>query len=402
MRRRLVLATVAVVVAVLAALVPPVVILLDRAATRELQVRLDSQASAISAAIADDVIEGVQPPVDQIARMVPSGDHLVISESGRTVFEFGTALTSAVTGSAPGPAGSLVSLSASDDALRRRVRDPLLALAAFAVGSIGLGALLAAKIGTRLTRPLRELAVAADRLGAGDFSAPLPPASGMAEIDGISTALTTSAQRLDDLLTAERSFTSDATHQLRTGLAGVSLQLELLAERPEPDVRRDAELAIDQVDRLTRTLDDLLVLVRGGAGRQRAEVDLAELVGHHVSDWQARVRRAGRTLVVRERPVSVRATPGFVGQIVDVLLDNALQHGRGAITVELTAHGVRVGDTGVIGDEAAGAMFRERAEPASTHGRGLVLARRLAEADAGKLELHSHDPVVLELTYPDA
>ena len=224
----------------------------------------------------------------------------------------------------------------------------------------------------------------------------------MAEIDGISTALTTSAQRLDDLLTAERSFTSDATHQLRTCLAGVSLQLELLAERPEPDVRRDAELAIDQVDRLTRTLDDLLVLVRGGAGRQRAEVDLAELVGHHVSDWQARVRRAGRTLVVRERPVSVRATPGFVGQIVDVLLDNALQHGRGAITVELTAHGVRVGDTGVIGDEAAGAMFRERAEPASTHGRGLVLARRLAEADAGKLELHSHDPVVLELTYPDA
>ncbi|HOU24313.1 MAG TPA: hypothetical protein PLN42_08700, partial [Anaerolineae bacterium] len=69
MRRRLALAIVGVVLIVLAALVPPVVVLLNRAATRELQVRLESQASAISAVIADDVIAGVLPAVDQIARM---------------------------------------------------------------------------------------------------------------------------------------------------------------------------------------------------------------------------------------------------------------------------------------------------------------------------------------------
>jgi signal transduction histidine kinase len=402
MRRRLVLATVAVVVAVLAVLVPPVVILLNRAATRELQVRLESQASAISAAIADDVIAGVRPAVDQIARMVPPGDHLVITDSSGTVLrEFGDAPASSVTGTAPGPEGTSVELSSSDAALRRRVRGPLLALGAFAVGSIGLGALLAARIGNRLTRPLRELAAAADRLGAGDFSAPLPPPSGMAEIDGISTALTSSARRLDDLLSAERSFTSDATHQLRTGLAGVSLQLELLADHADADVRRDAGLAVDQVDRLTGTLDDLLVLVRGGAGRQRAEIDLGELVGHHAHDWHARVRHAGRTLVVHQRPSTVRATPGFVGQIVDVLLDNALRHGRGAITVELGERGVRVGDAGAIAPDGAGAMFRDRPEPSSTHGRGLALARRLAEADGGRLELRSSDPVVMELTYPE-
>lgn len=403
MRRRLALAIVGVVLIVLAALVPPVVVLLNRAATRELQVRLESQASAISAVIADDVIAGVLPAVDQIARMVPAGDHLVITDSsGQVLREFGEPVDSSITGSAPGPEGTEVALSSSDDALRRRVRGPLLALGAFALASIGIGALLAWRLGNRLTRPLRDLATAADRLGAGDFSAPLPPSSGMAEIDGISTALATSASRLDDLLSAERSFTSDATHQLRTGLAGVSLQLELLADHADTTVQRDAELAIDQIDRLTHTLDDLLALVRGGAGRQRGEVDLTELVGHHVHDWETRVRRADRALVVRAQPVTVRATPGFVGQIVDVLLDNALSHGRGTITVELVTHGVRVGDAGAIGPDDAGAMFRDRPAPGSSHGRGLALARRLAEADGGRLDLRSDDPVVMELTYPES
>ena len=97
--------------------------------------------------------------------MVPPGDHLVITDSSGTVLrEFGDAPASSVTGTAPGPEGTSVELSSSDAALRRRVRGPLLALGAFAVGSIGLGALLAARIGGRLTRPLRELAAAAPQI----------------------------------------------------------------------------------------------------------------------------------------------------------------------------------------------------------------------------------------------
>lgn len=401
MRRRLVAAMVGVVAVVLMVLVPPVVVLLQRAATRELEVRLSTQASSISTSIADELLQGAVPTVAQIAQMVPTGDRLVITDSnGGEVLRYGAEISSAVTGTAPGPAGTRISLSTSDTALQRRVRDPLLALAVFVVGSIALGVVLAVLLAGRLTRPLRQLAGAADRLGAGDFSAPVPEPSGIPEVDGIGTALSSSARRLDQLVTAERSFTGDATHQLRTGLTGVSLQLELLAGHADPAVRTGIGRATDQVERLTASLDDLLDVARSGTGRQRTEVDVVALVGHHVDDWHQRARQAGRTLVLRGEATTVLATPGCVGQIIDVLIDNALRHGRGTITVTVGARSVRVADEGTIGTDAAAGLFRSPESPGSAHGRGLVLARRLAQADGGRLDLTSGTPTTFTVAYP--
>jgi signal transduction histidine kinase len=97
---------------------------------------------------------------------------------------------------------------------------------------------------------------------------------------------------------------------------------------------------------------------------------------------------------------TVLATPGCVGQIVDILTDNALTHGRGAITITVLDDGVSVGDEGTLERERAAELFRSAASPAAPHGRGLVLARRLARADGGTLELHSLSPVVMVVTYP--
>jgi signal transduction histidine kinase len=404
-RRRLVATIVGVVLAVLLVLVPPVVLLLHRAAENELQARLSSQASTISASIADRFIQGQRPTVEEVAQLVPAGDELVITASdGTEIFRYGPAVANPVVGTATGPVGISITLATDGSSLGERIRGPLLALGAFAAGSIVLAAVLAIVISGRLTRPLRDLATVADRLGAGDFSAPVPPRSGIAEVDGIGTALGTSARRLDELVTAERSFTGDATHQLRTGLTGVSLELELLAEHPDGVVRTGAGRAHDQVERLTETLDDLLSVARSGAGRQRVAVDLADLIGHHVDDWMPRVRRAGRTLTLRTAPgvgkATVLATPGCVGQIVDILTDNALTHGRGAITITVLDDGVSVGDEGTLERERAAELFRSAASPAAPHGRGLVLARRLARADGGTLELHSLSPVVMVVTYP--
>lgn len=404
MRRRLVIGTVLVILAVLAALVPPVVVLLQRAAERELEVRLSSQASSVSTAIADQLLAGTLPTVDDIARFVPEGDLLVITDSdGNEVLRFGAADESSVSGSASGPSGTEVTMSTSDAALTRRVRTPLLLLAAFAVAAVALGAVLAALLAARLSRPLEHLATTADRLGGGDFSTAVPPPSGIPEIDGIGAALGSSARRLDRMLTAERSFTGDATHQLRTGLTGIGLQLELLAEHDDPAVRADAAGARQQVDRLSETLDELLALARGGAGEQRVEVDLAVLVGHHVHDWQARAQRAGRGIELRRvgaGGVTVRATPGFVGQIVDIVLDNAVRHGRGAIVVEIGDRQVVVRDEGSVEPAAVERAFGAEAPPDAPHGRGLALARRLARADGARLELVATGPTTFELRYP--
>lgn len=403
MRRRLIWGTIAVITTVLLALVPPVVILLRRAAERELEVRLSSQASAVSIEIADQLLAGQVPSVGAIQPLVQPGDELVILDAtGTQILHLGEDIGDGITGRAEGPAGTTVEVRVARDALDRRVRTPLLALGAFALGSILLGAALAWFVGRRLTRPLDELAVTAARLGDGDFSAPTPPRSRLPEIDSIGTALGASAARLDDMLTAERSFTGDATHQLRTGLSGIGLQLQMLiddtAAAPSP-MHATAVEALRQVERLTDQLDELLALAHGGAGRQRVEFDLGRLVGNHCRDWRNRFAIAGRTLRLDTPASTVNATPGLVGQVVDVLLDNALRHGRGAVQVRVADGSVTISDEGAAPADAPVRWFAD-AGPTDRHGRGLPLARRLARADGGGLELVETTPVTFRVTYP--
>ncbi len=400
MRRRLVLGTVAVIMVVLTALVPPVAILLRRAAERELQVRLSGQASAVSTAIADDLLQGTAPSVDQIARFVSPDDYLqIIDSDGSEVVHYGVPVPAPITGTADAPLGTQVRISAAGAALDRRVRGPLFALGAFALASIGLGALLATLVGRRLTRPLVELAKSADRLGSGDFTALLPERSGIPEIDRIGAALGTSAHLLDQMLTAERSFTGDATHQLRTGLAGLSLQLELLARHPDAEVQLTAGQALAQIDRQTQALDELLALARGGSEPQRVDVDIVAIASAHCDDWRARCRRAHRALQLTGVHPTVQATPGFIGQIIDILVDNALRHGTGDIVVRLHPRGLSVEDVGILDETQRARLFAEVAPADDPHGRGLILARRLARADGGSLELSHQAHTEFVLSY---
>ena len=399
MRRRLVVGTVAVIMAVLTVLVPPVVVLLQRATERELEVRLSSQSAAVSAAIADELIQGNTPTVDQLAKMVTPGDQLVITASdGSEVLRYGTATGRTISGSAPGPVGTSVRISTSRHSLDNRVRGPLIALGAFAIGSIALGALLASVMSRRLARPLERLADSADRLGAGDFSVSVPPPSGIAEIDGIGAALDSSAHRIDQMLIAERSFTGDATHQLRTGLTGIALQLDLIAAQGDADVQATTATTRQQVDRLTTTLDELLDLARSGAG-QRVSFDLSALVAHHVADWRPRADAQGRSIVLQQRATEVRATPGFVGQIIDILIDNALTHGHGMVIVDVGDGSVAVRDEGSIEPTRLNTLFMSTTPPTASHGRGLALARRLARADGGRLEAAATAPTTFVLGY---
>jgi signal transduction histidine kinase len=380
------------------------VALLRRAAERELEERLNSQASIVSTLIADELIQGQQPTSDRLGQLVPESDLLtIIDASGKELFRFGSADGPVIVGSAPGPVGTTVRIATSRSALNRRVRGPLVLLGGFAVLSIALGFLLARMMAVRLVRPLEQLAEAAGRLGSGDFSASVPSPSGVVEIDRIARALDASAHRLDQMLIAERSFTGDATHQLRTGLAGIGLQLELLAVSEPSEVAATLARTREQVDRMTGGLDELLALARGSVG-QRVEFDLADLVAQHVTDWRARMASAGRSLEFTSTPCLVLATPGFAGQILDILLDNALAHGRGIVRVHVANGTVRVADAGRLdledGVDAAEILFTSAVPPTASHGRGLALARRMARADGGRLELVSSSPTVLGLSYP--
>jgi signal transduction histidine kinase len=278
----------------------------------------------------------------------------------------------------------------------------MLALGALAVGVTWL---LARRQARRLALPLESLAATAHRLGNGDFSV-RTDASGIPEIDEAGRALDTTAHRLGALVDRERSFSADASHQLRTPLTGLRLGLETALEQPAADHRAAMLAAIESVDRLERTIEDLLSLARG-TSPSGGLLPIFDVVAEVVTAWRPVLDGQGRSLDVTvedELPVG-RASAPAVRQVIGVLLDNAVTHGAGRVTLSVRDAGgalaIDVADEGA-GPPDPGRLFHRRADGASGHGIGLSLARSLAEADGGRLLLSQPRPPVFTLLVPAA
>jgi signal transduction histidine kinase len=276
----------------------------------------------------------------------------------------------------------------------------MLALAAVALAVTWL---IARRQARRLAAPLESLADTAQRLGDGDFSV-RTSATGIPEIDAAGSALDTTARRLGELVERERAFSADASHQLRTPLTGLRLGLETALDLPEPRHRAAMEAAIESADRLERTVDDLLTLARD-AHRGNDPLPVAGLIDDWCGAWTPVLEGQDRSLrvdVAPELPVS-SASEAAVRQVVDVLLDNAVAHGAGTVTLSVRDAGGAVAID--VADEGPGPAdpeeaFRRRGDSAAGHGIGLALARSLAEAEGGRLRLTRPHPPVFSLLLP--
>jgi len=277
-----------------------------------------------------------------------------------------------------------------------------LAMVGLAVVALGVVWVLARRFAARLARPLEELAVAARRLGDGDFSV-RGPRSGVVEIDAVGSALDSTADRLGALLDRERAFSADASHQLRTPLAGLRLELESALENPDRDPYAAIVAGVAATDRLQDTVDHLLALARD-TPRAADPLDLDALLHEIRGQW--RNRGTGRELVVHHDPdvPSTAASTAAVRQVVAVLLDNAAAHGRGTVSVCARDAGgalaVDVADEGAGIELGEAELFVRRSSRAVGHGIGLALARSLAEAEGGRLRLTTPSPPTFTLLLP--
>jgi signal transduction histidine kinase len=276
-------------------------------------------------------------------------------------------------------------------------------------GAMGLLAVLAFIVATllaryqarKLTRPIDDLVDAAERLGGGDFSVHAAP-SGVPELDRVGVAINSTAERLGALVDRERSFTADASHQLRTPIAGLRVGIEGALLTPGRDARAALEEALIPLDQLEATVTDLLALARHPHA-VRYPLDLDRVFTALTDDWDRRPDRDGRGIVVEIAPDLPHplVAEAAIRQILRVLIDNATLHGAGDIT--LRSYEVPGGIAIDVGDEGPGLANADVLDQPGddSPGMGLSLARRLAEAEGGRLRIERAGPApVFRLLLP--
>src|SRR5690242_10250623 len=281
-------------------------------------------------------------------------------------------------------------------------------IAAVMAVAVALAGGLTAVLARRLARPVEELAEAAGRLGAGD-PRPLGRRYGVADLDQVADGLDTSARRLSSLLAADRELASDASHQLRTPLTALSMRLEeMIAAADDPDVvREEGSAALAQAERLADVVTQLLGPARRATASAAALTGIDEIVQQQVIDWEPAFRRARRRLVViGVRGLQAYVTPGGLAQVLATLLDNALMHGGGTVTLQTSQNSrsvvVEVRDEGKgVPPELVSRIFERSVSgrPEGT-GLGLALARTMAAADGGRVVLIKPKPPTFAVFLP--
>ncbi|PRW61723.1 ATP-binding protein [Actinopolyspora mortivallis] len=303
--------------------------------------------------------------------------------------------------------GGTVKLAVPSGPVRTKqlqVAGGVLLLAAFSATAGGFVAILTAR---RLAEPLRHVAGRASRLGAGDFR-PDPRRHGLPELDRVADALDASGAALSQLMQRERELVGDVSHQLRSRLTALQLRLEALSETDDPETAEEAGAALEQAERLSGVLDDLLAAATAARARDAEPLDVSAELSTVAEEWRDHFRSEGRTLRPRiEEGLLARATPARLREAIGVLLDNALRHGEGTVSLSgRYASGtvlVQVADSGPgVPDELVPHVFTRGFSGGGSTGVGLALARALVEADGGRLELSSARPATFEIYLPVA
>jgi signal transduction histidine kinase len=366
----------------------PLAIVLGRLITSEALAGLQRDATRAVAAVPDDILQVGAPVI--VPRGTGNGIIAVYDVRGERVAGTGPAQSALAAKAADGhehdgrdhgdlsvvvPVLSDTSVAGSVRAavplarLRDRTHRAWAMLVALALLTVGVTVLLARRVAVVISRPFEELTDAARRLGDGQYDVDLPR-WGITEADAAGDALRDSAREIDALVRQERDFVRHASHQLRTPLAGAVLALE----QAKPDVATALARARD----LETTIADLLAL-RGRSGAETC--DPQQIAAEAVRRWDAPAR-----------PVTLRcditgevalAAPAL-RQSLDVLLDNALRHGDGPVTVTVEPYGNAV----LIEVADQGAGLAADAQPRT----GLRMVASIVERAGGTLLIRRRAP----------
>ena len=234
------------------------------------------------------------------------------------------------------------------------------------------------------------------RLAAGDLSARTGHSRSKDDVDDIAQQLDHTASELERLVSQTRHLSASIAHDLRTPLARLQAQLEML---PEGDQRG---AALEEASRLSGIFDTIMRVARIEAAQGKIgfeAVSLAELAEELREIFGPVIEDAGKLLSLEiASPASVQADRQMLVQALANLIQNALVHGGAKITLNVRGRSIGVCDNGPGVDpeqfqEIIKPMVRlEASRTTDGSGLGLALVRAVADRHGARLELSQNDP----------
>ena len=295
------------------------------------------------------------------------------------------------------------SLAGREDTLHDLVREFLVAGPILVLLAILGGYLLAAAA----LRPVEAMRRRAAAISAATPGRRLPVPAAKDELSSLAVTLNEMLARLEAAFEHERRFVADASHELRTPLALLRTELEVALRRPRSREELEAALrsAAEETERLVRLAEDLLLIARADDGAlpiRRERLNASDLLERVRGRFAARAHSLGRELTVSPSgEIVVDADPTRIEQALGNLVDNALHHGGGAVTLSARRENgkveLHVTDEGAgIPDAFAARAFDRfsRADEARSErgtGLGLSIVDLIARAHGGAAHIDGAD-----------
>ena len=267
-----------------------------------------------------------------------------------------------------------------------------------------IGGLLVAK---RALRPIRRITKLADEAGHGDLEKRISGVQSNDELGELAGTFNKMLDSLESSFKKEKSFVSDASHELRNPVAVIMANAEsvLASPRQDDEIKNAARVILDESERMDAMISKLLMFTRGIDGKhplKPEDVDVSVVIGAVMEQLQEAAEKKCISLVNQSNEIIVLADQGLITQLMMNLVSNSVKYGKtgGHVWVKTRQKNnkciITVSDDGIgISPENISYIFdrfyrTDKARGREGNGLGLSIVKWIADVHGWEIEVESN------------